>query len=171
VVGNGSRIAGELPNSGVLTVEVDVRDPNEKGLSDDDAAFELLTELERQTPEEIRRQRTTHRIALRARVLIQPGNASEMLKLKVKGVLGDISSGGCRIVSPLPLRVGDVYRLSFEPEELDLPLTFARCLRCRLVREDVFETGFQFFRPVHLPAAASRRDGGDGRRPRAELLA
>ena len=152
-------------------------DPTEEGLRDDEAAFELLSELEQQTPAEIRRQRSTHRVAVRAHVLIQPGNASELLKLKVKAILGDISAGGCRVVSPLPLRVGDVYRLLFEREDLDLPVTFARCLRCRLVREDVFETGFQFFSPVDLTGADSRRDRpdpksrGNGGRSSAKSLA
>ncbi len=146
-------------------------DSAETGLRDDDAAFELLKELEQQTPEEIRRQRSTHRVELRAHVLIQPGNTGEILKLKVKAVLADLSAGGCRVSSPLPLRVGDVYRLTFDREDLDLPLTFARCLRCRMLREDVFEAGFQFFSSLHLPVAALRSgepdDRAEGRAKRA----
>jgi hypothetical protein len=55
---------------------------------------------------------------------------------------------------PLPLLVGDVYRLQFERNTLDLPLTFARCVRCRLVREDAFEVGFAFFSAICLPEEA-----------------
>ena len=46
--------------------------------------------------------------------------------------------------------VGDIFRLEFDLEWIEAPLVFGRCLRCRLVREDVFETGFKFFNPVDL---------------------
>ncbi len=117
---------------------------------DQNSAFDLLSELERNTPDEIRRQRAHTRLALKAQVIIRPGNASDLLKLKVRGVTGDVSEGGCRILSPVPLRVGDIYRLDFDRRMLDVPLAFARCLRCQLVREDAFEVGFAFFRPLPL---------------------
>lgn len=116
-----------------------------------ESAFDLLQELERNTPEEIRQQRTRFRVAVKAKVALQPGNASELLKYKVQGVSGDVSEGGCRILFPTPVAVGDVYRLAFDRTAFDLPLTFARCLRCRLLREDAFEAGFQFFSPIALP--------------------
>lgn len=123
---------------------------------DDAQAFDVLSELEKNTPDEIRRQRAHFRLSIRARVTISSGNASEMLKFRVQCVTGDLSNGGCRILSPVPLRVGDVYRLDFDREQLPLPLTFARCLRCSLVREDAFECGFTFFAPVTLPEEAAR---------------
>ena len=75
-----------------------------------------------------------------------------MLKFKVKGVTGDISEGGCSVLLPIPVPVGDVFRLHFDRSQLDLPMTFARCLRCRLVREDAFEAGFVFFKAIALPS-------------------
>ena len=51
-----------------------------------------------------------------------------------------------------PLRVGDMYRLSFDRSMLNLEPLIARCVRCRLVREDSFEAGFSFFQPVDLSA-------------------
>jgi hypothetical protein len=74
-----------------------------------------------------------------------------LLTMKVKGVSGDISEGGCNVLLPIPMRVGDIYRLTWDREEVDLGLTFARCVRCRLVREDVFEAGFAFFVSISLP--------------------
>ncbi len=121
------------------------------GLLGSDEAFGLLRDLERNTPDEIRRQRAHFRLSVKASVILQPGNASELLKLKLKGVSGDVSEGGCSVLFPLPLRVGDVYRLSFDRQVLDLPLTFARCVRCRLIREDAFEAGFTFFASISLP--------------------
>ncbi|MDO8630845.1 MAG: PilZ domain-containing protein [Phycisphaerales bacterium] len=124
---------------------------DDKPLLDGDEAFAVLRDLERNTPSEIRRQRAHFRLAVKAGVVLQPGNASEMMKLKVQGVMGDISEGGCSALFPIPIRVGDVYRLQFDRQTLELPLTFARCVRCRLVREDAFEAGFAFFASIALP--------------------
>lgn len=120
------------------------------GITSDDA-FDALRDLERNTPEEIRRQRAHFRLAIKAGVILQPGNATDLLSFKVKGVTGDVSAGGCSGLFPVPARVGDIYRLQFDRKMLDLPLTFARCVRCRLVREDAFEAGFAFFSPISLP--------------------
>lgn len=116
-----------------------------------DDAFDLLQDLEKNRTDEVRRQRTHFRLAIKSGVVVQPGNASEMLKFKVKGVTGDISEGGCSVLVPIPIHVGDIFRLNFDRSQLDLPMTFARCLRCRLVREDAFEVGFVFFKPITLP--------------------
>ena len=118
---------------------------------DKDEAFAVLQELGRNTPDEIRRQRAHFRLAIKAAVVMQPGNTSELMSMKVKGVTGDVSEGGCSILFPLAARVGDVYRLTFDRSALDLPLTFARCVRCRLVREDAYEAGFAFFTRICLP--------------------
>ncbi len=114
-------------------------------------AFELMHDIERQVPEEIRRRRLSHRISVKARIVLQPGNASDLSSLKVEGVLGDISSNGCRIMTSVPLRVGDIYRVRFHGPLAELPLTFLRCIRCHLIREDAYENGFQAFHPIALP--------------------
>jgi len=116
-----------------------------------DEAFAVLQELGRNTPDEIRRQRAHFRLAIKVSVILQPGDTSKLLGMKVKGVTGDISQGGCSALFPLPAYVGDIYRLAFDRSALDLPLTFARSVRCRLVREDAFEAGFSFFTPICLP--------------------
>lgn len=122
-----------------------------------DEAYSLLQELGRNTSDEIRRQRAHFRISIKAGVTLQPGNASEVLKFKLKGVTGDISEGGCSVLFPLPIQVGDIFRLAFDREKLNLPLTFARCVRCRLVREDAFEVGFAFFKSICLPEKLAER--------------
>jgi len=122
-----------------------------------DEAFELLQDLGRNTPEEIRRQRTHFRMAIKSRVTLQPGNASELLRFKIQGTTGDVSQGGLSALFPLPALVGDVYRLQFDQNVLDLPLTFARCVRCRVVREDAFEAGFSFFMPITLPQSGKNQ--------------
>ncbi len=133
-------------------------DPNDvAGQITSEEAFSVLRDLERNTPDEIRRQRAHFRLAIKAAVILQPGNATQLLTLKIKGVTGDVSAGGCSALFPIPVNVGDVYRLQFDRKTLDLPLTFARCVRCRLVREDAFEAGFAFFTPISLPEAAAVR--------------
>jgi len=126
-----------------------------------DEAFDLLQELERNTSDDLRQQRAHFRLAVKANVILQPGNAGELLKFKIKGVTGDVSASGCSALFPVPVHVGNIYRLTFDRGTLDLPLTFARCVRCRLVREDAFEAGFAFFRNVCLPQRAGAGAGAE----------
>ena len=125
---------------------------------DGDEAFSMLQELSANTPEELRLQRAHFRLTIKAGIVLQAANASELLNYKVKGVTGDVSQGGLSAVFPIPVRVGDVYRLQVDPATLDIPLTFARCVRCRLVREDAFEAGFAFFADICLPENCSVDD-------------
>lgn len=130
-------------------------------LFDDEPAFgtntngkpplDLLSELEQNRSDEVRRQRQHFRLQVRLRVTLQPANASALLTLKMQGTTGDLSEGGCCVLFPMPVQVGDVYRLTFDRTQLDVPLVFARCLRCRLLREDAYEAGFRFFAPLTLP--------------------
>jgi hypothetical protein len=124
---------------------------HKKEATAEDAGFELLQELEKNTPDEIVRQRAGYRHPVKASVTLQSGNASELLDYKIQGVTGDISTGGVSALFPMPVRVGDVYRLEFDRRELDLPLTFARCVMCTLVREGAYRCGFRFFASVCLP--------------------
>ncbi len=130
-------------------------------LANEDISFEMLQELEKQTLDQIRNQRVHQRVAVKTKVILQPGNSSQLLNLKLQGVTGDISEGGCGAMFPVPVTVGDIYRLHFLDKELDLPMVFARCLRCRLIREDSFEVGFSFFSPVRL-SSKSMSDRGAG---------
>lgn len=121
------------------------------GSLDQENAFDLLAELERNTPDEIRRQRANFRIAIKARVILRPGNSSDFRRVKLQGVTGDLSAGGCGLLLPVPVTPGDIYRIEFDRKALDLPLTFARCVRCLLLREDAFEAGFRFFKSIAMP--------------------
>jgi hypothetical protein len=119
-------------------------------------AMESMADLERNTPEEVKRSRSHARITVRAKVTAQPANSSERSRFELPGILGNISRGGCLILFTGPLGVGDIYRLSFDRSMLDLEPVFARCLRCRLLREDAFEAGFSFFQPIVLPGFGER---------------
>ena len=123
-------------------------------------AIDTIAEIEKNTPQQVKKMRSHARIAVRAKVLAQPASTSKRNAFQTQGVVGDISQGGCLILFADPLRVGDIYRLAFDRNTLDLEPLFARCLRCRLVREDAFEAGFSFFNPIDL--SAFQKAGGDG---------
>ena len=120
-------------------------------LNSEDDSFDLLQDIERQTTAEIRNQRAHERVCVKTKVFLQSGNSSELLSFKVQGITGDISQGGCQVMCPVPIRVGDVYRLQFCGGELNVSLVFARCMRCKLIREDAYEAGFSFFNPIEIP--------------------
>lgn len=134
---------------------------NPPDLLSDSHALELLGELERNTSDEIRAQRQHFRVAIKAPVILRPGGLSDFGKFRLQGVTGDVSQGGCLCLFPLPIAVGDVFRLEFDQAVIGIPMTFARCVRCILLREDAFEAGFAFFAPIRMPeyAAAQPRPG------------
>ncbi len=123
-------------------------------------AVEAIAEMEQNTPQQVKKMRSHARIAVQAKVIAQPASTSHRNRFRTQGVLGDISRGGCLILFSDPLLVGDIYRLSFDRTALNFEPMFARCLRCRLVKEDAFEAGFSFFHPIDL--SALEQGDGDG---------
>ena len=126
----------------------------------DEIDLELLNDLERQSVDEIRKLRAHERVDTRVRLVIQHGDSSRLGDLRIQAYTSDFSAGGCCVISTAPVGVGDIFRLSFDSSQVDVPLVFARCVRCRLLREDAFETGFAFFSPVTLSETpgASKKD-------------
>ncbi len=112
---------------------------------------ELLEDLASQSLSELRKQRADTRIDFKLRVSLSPGNSSQRHEPLIDGHTKDISPGGCRAILPAPPQVGDIYLMKFESDQLCLPRVFARCLRCRLVREEAFEASFQFFNSIEIP--------------------
>ncbi len=115
-----------------------------------DIDVELLKDLERQSIEEIQKLRAHERRDTRVDITVRPGNASEHAAAPIKATTNDVSAGGCAMVSPVPVGVGDIFRLEFDRSKLDVPLVFARCVRCRLLRETVYEVAMAFFTPISL---------------------
>ncbi|MCF7958285.1 MAG: PilZ domain-containing protein [Phycisphaerae bacterium] len=124
---------------------------NKIALSNEEFGFNVLQDIERQTDNNIKQKRSSERISVRAKIILQPANSSEFMSIKIQGVSGDISSGGCSAMFPIPVKVGDIYRMQFDKSELDISMIFGRCMRCKLVSEDAFESGFAFFSPIKLP--------------------
>lgn len=126
------------------------------GLDLDGLNEQLLDDLGRQSLDEIQKLRADARVELKIAVTLRPGNSSARHDWSSEGYTKDISRGGCRAILADPPCVGDVFRLSFQDTELGLPMVFARCLRVRLVREDVFDCGFRFFSSLALPKAGTQ---------------
>ena len=127
----------------------------------DQDAIEVLHEMEQSTPDAVKRLRAHTRLSVRARVIVEPANMTERHTWRIQGVTGDVSEGGAQILLPRPLGVGDVFWLTFDRQELDIPPVFVRVMRARLVREDAFELGLKFFDRVELPTDASAAESSN----------
>lgn len=126
--------------------------PTKQAPAHDHEDLELLQDLERQSVEEIRKLRAHERIDLRIQLQIRPGNASQWREEPLLATTNDVSAGGCGAISPAPLLVGDIYRLEFERGKIDVPVVYARCVRCRQLRDDAFEVAMAFFNPIPMVA-------------------
>ncbi len=120
-------------------------------ISDKQEVNELLEALESENPDGLGDLRSGDRLRRRGRVEVSGTHDDHPERPTVPAMLEDVSRNGCRLTSPIPLQVGDVFRIAFDREELDLPLAFGRCTRCRLIREDSFDVGLEFFGPIELP--------------------
>lgn len=127
----------------------------------DDIDLELLKDLEKQNLSGIRKLRKHARFEVSVPVDLLPGNLSAPESDAQTGTSRDVSSGGCLIHFSRPVLVGDVYRVVFRDESLGIPQVYARCVRCIMVRESVFEVGFSFFSPITLESVADDASSGD----------
>jgi c-di-GMP-binding flagellar brake protein YcgR len=132
----------------------------DRGQKPDPETDALIDEMSKSTPDAIKKMRHHTRLSVRVKVFVEPASLSERNGVRLQGVTGDISVGGTQILLPKPLRIGDVYQLSFAREEFDLPPVYALCLRGRLVRSDAFEAGLRFLESVNLPTGS--KDEGSG---------
>lgn len=121
-------------------------------------ALEALGQLEQNTSEELIRQRASERLQIRTKVWISPGNPSERDRFRIEGLTGDISSGGSLILAARPALAGDIYWLTFSDEHVSIGSLLARCMRCRMVREDTFEFGFRFFENLDLAGTLRKHE-------------
>ncbi len=117
---------------------------------------ELLAELALQTSEEIKLARAHERLAIRVKVKLLPGNASDVVRGPIAGTTLDLSEGGCRAVFNRAPAVGDLYRARFDYPGIANTTVFVRCVRCRLLDEESFESGFMFFQPIDLSGGTKR---------------
>lgn len=122
-------------------------------------ALEALKELEQNTSQAIIAARASERIEIRTSVVISPGNSSDRHRYEVEGMTADISDGGVMVLTARPILPGDIYWVTFTEESLRLDSLFARCLRCRMVQEGAFESGFRFLQPISLQSVLGEAAG------------
>ncbi len=113
-------------------------------------SLEAFNELEKCTDKAILAMRSSERLEVRAKALIKPANLSERQKFVVQAVTADISNGGCMILSSRAILPGDFYAISFDEALANVGTQIARCMRCRVVQDDVFEVGFRFLQNISL---------------------
>jgi len=127
----------------------------EDGVFHMSAALDALSELEKNTSKAITALRSSQRVDIRTKIWIQPGNSSTRSSFVMEGLTADISSGGCMVLTPKPLMVGDIFWLRFSEDDVRIGPMLVRCLRCRFVREDAFEVGIRFLNEIDLSDAFS----------------
>lgn len=98
----------------------------------------------------------SQRLVQELRVSLRPSSSSSRQTELVAGFCKNVSRAGCCVVGESAPRVGDVYRFELNSDTTH-PLhgTHARCVRCHLVDEDAFDSGFSFLSPVDLRDAAA----------------
>lgn len=116
-------------------------------------ALDALKDLEKNTSAAILAQRSSERIDVNVSIVVRPGNASQRGAGGIQGMTGDLSNGGGLILLPRPIVPGDIYWIEFDQSEIKLSALFARCMRCRMVKEDAFEAGLRFLQDVDLASA------------------
>ncbi|MCA8961445.1 MAG: PilZ domain-containing protein [Planctomycetes bacterium] len=112
--------------------------------------LDLLEELESQKQSNVQRMRLHERLTIRTKVILQPANTTDAMRMKIQGLTCDLSLTGCRAVFPVGVMPGDVYRLIIELEDREIPLVFGRCLRCRMINDSAFEAAFSFFNRIEV---------------------
>lgn len=85
------------------------------------------------------------------KLIIRPSNSSQRSETPIRGYCKNLSQSGCGVVTDCAPRVGDLYRFEM-PSDTTHPIhgVHARCVRCHLLDEEVFEVGFSFLSPVDL---------------------
>lgn len=116
--------------------------------SDPEGLLNAISELEQNQKANVKARRTNNRMELDCDVVVLPGNASQRDGKQFEGSCRDISPQGCRLVLKSPITVGDVFFVSIDDPQNRFDPIYGRCVRCVLIREDVFEVGINFFAPI-----------------------
>ncbi len=124
---------------------------NKDSLKIDSQTNTLIDELSKSSSDAVKKMRASTRQSYRVKVFVEPASLSARDGQRFQGVTGDISTGGSQILISRPLSIGDVYHISFDRDEFDVPPVFALCLRGRMVRPDAYEAGLRFLEQITMP--------------------
>ena len=112
------------------------------------SALEALQSNNKQNIQASRRHAS--RVDVNRPISLLPGNASDRDGTSYSGTCRDLSNQGCRLIMDRPLTVGDIYLVRLDDEQIQLDPSFARCIRCHMLREETFECGLSFLSPVTM---------------------
>ena len=112
--------------------------------------LELVEELELNTREEIEEAREHDALQLRVPTTLTPGNASDRSVPELAGTSREVSPRRVIARFDAPVAVGDVYRVGFDREQLDVAPAHALCRRCSLDDDGRFEAVLTFFAPIRI---------------------
>ncbi|MHC4077298.1 MAG: hypothetical protein ACYST0_02520 [Planctomycetota bacterium] len=113
-------------------------------------SFKVLEELELNQPKDVVEARRVDEVEIKVTVWVEPGNSSERSGQKLAGTSSRVSRMSVTTVFPQPLKVGDIYRVTFDRDSLDLSPCYALCTTCHFVNEDAFKSTLNFFAPVEI---------------------
>ncbi len=113
-------------------------------------ALTLIEELELNQPKRVMEVRCVDGVEIKATVWVESGSATDRDDHKLVGRSSRIGQLNLTTVFRQPLRVGDVYWITFDRESLNLNPRYALCRKCCLVNEGTFQSTLTFFAPVAL---------------------
>lgn len=120
------------------------------GMFESSDAIEALKELELSSRSAITHKRDRTRVSVEIDVSVQRGDSSRRHEMTISAATSDVSTNGCRLLSPGPVLPGDIYWLVFAENSAGVGSVMARCVRCHMVREGAFEIGMRFFEELDL---------------------
>lgn len=120
------------------------------GMFESSEAIEALKELEISSQAAVVQKRSKARLSIEIHVTIRRGDSSRRGELVIAAATSDLSTTGCRILSPTPILPGDIYWLEFAANQAGVGNQMARCVRCHMIREGAFEIGLTFFDEIDL---------------------
>lgn len=133
---------------GSMLVDSETTPERTPSLPTDDLLDDLLQAAGVESAESDERQRS--RSVDKSAVTIDSASPAHRGLNPIAGHLRDAGRGGVGTLSTRPPAVGDVYLLTIPDSPFNTEQIFARCMHCRLIREDAFESGFAFFAPAAL---------------------
>jgi hypothetical protein len=79
-------------------------------------------------------------------------------KGQIRSQCEDISETGMGLILTESLNVGGDYWVAFDKGEVEITgLVHVRCVRCRMIEQGRFETGFRFYNSLTLPSTIVRQ--------------
>lgn len=137
-----------MPGGASETMEDEMFENRDSSKTDEQ--FQLFEELELNQPRNVMKSKDKDDQEIRATVHVDPGNVSDRTGDRLTGTTVKVGKATMTATFSRPLRVGDVYLVTFERADLDVAPTYGQCRRVRLLTEDTYEAVVGFFAAITL---------------------